>query len=226
MDPAVLKPGLEMTYVPGVPLQTHAAKDEKTGAESGDILVRGWMTTTTLNSYRQVVAYNAFDWEHGMDRWNGRVLLMHGRRFLVGGGDDVPIGRIVTHKFVKGRGLYGSGFYYKENSDRFKRAVRDGTLNDWSIGFTLAEDGFEHDKKKDILYINKACLFEVSAVDVGACPDANNEVLNDYSVGEIIRHNREEMMKMDDIHKEPNCRLVTWQGRQWLVTSRGDWYDV
>jgi len=227
MDPAILRPGLELTYQCERSATTGVAHDAKTGTETGDLLVRGWMTTTQLNSYRQRVHASTFDWDGGLSRWNGRILLEHGRRFLVGGGDGVPIGRITTHKFVKNRGMYGSGFYYKENDERLKRAVRDGTMNDWSIGFELTEDGYEYDEKKDILDITKGILHELSTCNVGACPGAKNEVLNEHElVGEILHHAREEMIKKDIIHQEPKCRLVTWQGRQWLVTSRGDWYDV
>jgi len=163
-----------------VPDGTFTLADDGDGdnaMEHGDIKTRGWLTTEKLNSYRQIVHSSTFDWEGGFKRWQGRILSEHGRRFLIGGGDGTPIGKITTHQIVKGAGLYGIGHIYHDNPPLLKRALLDGTLNAWSIGFTVMEDGFKYDKKKDILNITKGQMREVSLVYLGA---------NDESFVEII----------------------------------------
>jgi len=148
------------------------------GMESGDIQIRGWLTTEKKNSYGQVVHSSTFDWADGLSKWNGRILNQHGRRFLIGGGDNTPVGQITKHSIRNGEGFFGAGYIYNQAPELVKRAIRDETLNAFSIGFTIAEKGAKYDKKDDVLNITKGFLHEVSLVNVGANDQALFEVLN------------------------------------------------
>lgn len=158
------------------------------GAEDGDIHVRGWLTTTALNSYRQIVHTSTFDWDGGLKFWQGRILNNHGRQFLMGGGDNVPIGRISQLDTITDEGYYGEGYIYHESNPQLRRAMRDGTVNSFSIGFMVEEGGAEYDEDDDIVHITKGRLHEVSVVNVGANELSKFKVLNDVTLSSMTNN--------------------------------------
>lgn len=191
--------------------------EDKSSDTSGDVPIRGWLTTEKKNSYDQVVRSSIFDWDGGLARWSGRILNDHGRRFLQGGGDSIPIGKIDQHQIVPSQGMLGEGFIFKESSPQLKRAIREETIDGLSIGFVLEKDGFKiHKKTKTedaFLELTKGRLFEVSTVTVGANDEALFEVLNS------IRHG----------NNEPNYKhgylYVILNGNRYLINERGDIID-
>jgi len=182
----------------------------------GDIKIRGWLTTEKINSYRQIVKAETFDWSGGTSRWNGRVLDQHGRRFLLGGGSDLPVGQILRYEFVKGKGLWGSGHIWAEAPERLKRAIRDKVTNAFSIGFIPEEDGLDYDKKEKLLTISKGVLLEVSTVNVGA---------NDESLFEVFHQAAFAKPDRTTEHKPRDHFYLIHKGRRYLVTE-GRIYDA
>ena len=207
-------PGDPILYCVDGGLTCHA----EGSASSGDIPIRGWLTTEKKNSYGQVVRSSIFDWDGGLTRWNGRILKDHGQRILVGGGENTPVGQITKHSFIPGEGMFGSGILYKENSEQYKRAVREGTINGLSIGFTVENDGWKAHKKTKTedawLEFTKGRLFEVSTVNVGANDQALFEVLNSIAHG-----NTEPNYKHDYLY-------VVLKGNTYLVNRQGDIIDA
>ena len=197
-----------------VPDGADVVEHDVRGAVSGDIHIKGWLTTTKKNSYDQIVAHDTFDHETGMSQWNGRMLMEHGRQFLIGGGNGTPVGQFTQHQFVKGKGLWGKAHIYKENSALLKRAVRDGTLNALSIGFTIAEDGAKYSKKEDTLFINKGHLLECSLCDVGANDEALFEVINS------VRNYKSQA------HDYSGFKYVIWKGVTYLINREGEVFDA
>lgn len=128
--------------------------------DSGDIPIEGWFVTESfIESHRLVVRADAFDYPESMSLFNGRVLAFHDDY-------DGPVGRVTDLEIVKGEGLRGKATLWNENPDLFKRNIREGVLNAFSIGFTI--DTYSYDKKEDILTVTKARLKEVSVVNIGA----------------------------------------------------------
>ena len=180
--------------------------------ETGDIQIRGWLTTEKKNAYDQVVHASTFDWEGGLSRWNGRILNQHGQRFLTGGGDNTPVGRITHPSIREGEGFFGSGYIYNEAPELLKRSVRDGTINAFSIGFKIAEGGVEYDEETDTENITKGFLHEVSLVNVGANDESLFEVLNSLNAKHYTR-------------KHGYFYLIKG-GQRYLVNSRGEVQDA
>ena len=198
------------------------------GGDDGDIAVQGWLTTEKENSYKQVVKYDTFKHDGGLRRWNGRMMLAHGRRLLVGGGDEVPVGIFTRRSFVKDKGFFGIGTIYKENTPRLKRAVRDGVLNAWSIGFGVLEGGYAVDKKTGKATITKGELFETSLCTIGANDESLVEVTNSL----LARRYADDGGGSSNFEHSRNhydTRGYYWlvYGGQWFfVNSKGDMLHV
>lgn len=179
-----------------------------------DIPIRGWLTTTKKNSYDQIVESSFFDWEGGLAKWSGRILAHHGQRFLFGGGDSTPVGKMSRHSIVDGEGMFGSGFIYGENPPLLKRAVLEGTLSSLSIGFKIAEGGMRHDRKTKTTHLTKGILHEVSLCNVGVCDEAIFEIV--HSVDTFDYSNKHQDAK----------RWVIIYGQRYLVNSMGEVHNV
>ncbi len=143
--------------------------DLKEGKE-GDIEVEGWFITEQLiESRRMVVKTSAFTHEKAMRLFNGRVLAFHDQL-------KEPVGEVIEMKLIKGKGVRGRVRLYRENSELFKRAIREKKLNAFSIGFTVEK--WEYDEKQDVLTVTMAYLKELSVVNIGADSNALFEVRN------------------------------------------------
>lgn len=139
-------------------------------SDGGDIVVHGWFITENLIESRQMlVKTSAFDWDGALDRFNGRILYFHDQ-------SKEPVGELINMTLVKDNGIKGSVRLWKENSALFKRAVKSGMLNAFSIGFTV--DTWEFDEETEIVTILKARLKEISVVNIGADEKALFEVKN------------------------------------------------
>jgi len=147
---------------------TNAAEDRK-----GDVIIEGWWTTEKVNRQWQRVLASAFDWDGAVDRFNGRVLAFHdhmkepvgvAEKYEVRTGDDMK------------RGIWGRIRVFKENPGLFMRAVRNGVLDNLSIGFGVLDWDFDEDT--ETIVFTKAYLGEVSIVNIGAAPEAVFEVVN------------------------------------------------
>lgn len=184
------------------------------GMENGDIQIRGWLTTEKKNAYDQIVHSSTFNWEGGLSRWNGRILNQHGQRFLIGGGDNTPVGQITYNHIVDGEGFFGAGYIYNQAPELLQRSVRDGTINAFSIGFSLAddEDSVDYDEETDTLNIRKGYLHEVSLVNVGANDQALFEVLNSLNTQHYTG-------------KHGYFYLIV-KGQRYLVNSKGEVHDA
>jgi len=144
-------------------------KDGTTENKEGDIEIAGWFITEGLIESRQmIIKTSAFDHSKAFTKFNGRVLAFH---------DDMkePIGEVTNLELVKNKGLRGTVNIYRENSDLFKRAINEGVLSAFSIGFHIEEWSFN--EKTEILTVDKALLNELSVVHIGADANAVFEVL-------------------------------------------------
>ena len=141
------------------------------------------------------------------------MLFDHGRRFLIGGGDNIPIGQWRQYLIREGEGVYAKGVISKETDSLFKRAIRDGTLNALSIGFIVEEDGFEYDDETETTEITRGTLLEASIVPVGA---------NDEALFEIMHS----MTQRHSLHNNSEYRGVVVGGTRYLVNPKGEIYNA
>lgn len=157
-----------------VSMDTEFADAEETA--DGDIEIEGLAITEQLiESRRMIVKTDAFKHKDGFSLFNGRMLYFH---------DDTkePIGEVTSKQLISGTGLFIKARLWKENSELFKRAVREKKLRAMSIGFTI--DKWEYDEKLDIVTITEARLKEVSVVNIGADENALFEVTNSLKENE------------------------------------------
>lgn len=203
-----------MDHALKIPSDLDFTKDDKEVQARGDIPMRGWLTTEKMNAYRQIVHNSTFDHKDGLTFWNGRILKEHGRQFLTGGGDGTPIGTMKEHSFVKGKGMAGKGYFYKENPELFKRALHEKTIDAFSIGFRLLEGGAERRQKKgeeEILHITKGQLFEVSVVNIGANSESFFKILHS--------------LRPEPEHLTHGYLYVIAGGARYLINRQGDIID-
>jgi HK97 family phage prohead protease len=143
--------------------------DVSVGAE-GDIDIEGWFVTESLiESRNMIVKADAFSHAKGMSLFNGRVLAFH---------DDgkEPIGMVTEFRIIKGKGLRGKVRIFRENSELLKRAIHEGTLSAFSIGFAI--DKWSFDEKTEIITVTQGRMKEISVVNIGADTKALFEVRN------------------------------------------------
>jgi len=139
-------------------------------SKEGDIIIDGWFITENLIEDRgMIVRADAFKNKDGLRYYNGRVLAFHNQI-------KEPVGKTLELQIVSGRGIRGKVLLYRENSELFKRAIRDKTLRAFSIGFSVEE--YTYNEKTEILTITKAKLREVSIVNIGADEKAVFNVQN------------------------------------------------
>lgn len=188
-------------------------------SDDGDVTIRGWLTTEQLNSYRQIVRTSTFDWKGGLSRWNGRILLEHGRRFLIGGGNGIPVGQFMNYEFIEGKGMFGTASIWKENPALLRRAIREGTMNALSIGFTVVKGGYTYHKKADKLEIKKGVLHEVSLCNVG---------VNAGALFEVVHSMRQMQPNLDTLthNQQRRCYHITYKGVTYLVNNKGEVEDA
>lgn len=168
-------------------------------SKEGDIEVEGWFITEQLiESRRLIVRADAFNHREGFTLFNGRTLAFHNQ-------EKEPIGEVLKMKLVKNKGIHGRVRIWRENSELFKRAIREKTLRSFSVGFTVDEWSFN--EKTEILTVTKARMKELSIVNIGAIPDALFEVLN--SLEDIkFTINEEGGIKLSTEKKELNVEKV------------------
>lgn len=148
-------------------VQFAAIKDGK----EGDIEIAGWVITEDLIESRQmIVLTSAFDHKDGFSPFNGRVLAFHDET-------KEPVGEVIGElELVEGQGMRGRIRIWRENGELFKRAIREHTLNAFSIGMRILE--WSYNEKTEILTVTKAQLKELSIVNMGAASKALFEVRN------------------------------------------------
>jgi HK97 family phage prohead protease len=147
------------------------------GAREGDIEAAGWFITQTLiEDRRLIVKADAFSGKDGTALFNGRLLAFHNRK-------EEPVGRVLDMKIVKGKGIKGRVLFYRENTERFKRALQDGTLNAFSIGFEATR--IEYNEKTDTITVLEGSLKEVSVVNLGADKNATFRILEALKQDEV-----------------------------------------
>ena len=139
-------------------------------SEGGDIAIEGWGTTEQLNMYKQIVLAEAFAWSGGLKDFNGRTMYFHNMR-------HEPVGLVEELRIVKGKGLWIRAHIFKEAPELFRRAILEGVLNGFSIGFDVVEYKI-HEKKETITFL-KCSLNELSIVNIGANRQAKFKVVND-----------------------------------------------
>lgn len=144
--------------------------EDTTKETSGDIEIEGWFITEDLIESRGlIVKASAFSHKTAFDRFNGRVLAFHDML-------KEPIGETHDMKLVKNKGLRGKVTIWKENSELLLRGIREKTISDFSIGFSV--DEWTYNEKTEIVTVTKAHLKELSIVNIGADKNATFEVLN------------------------------------------------
>ena len=138
--------------------------------EDGDIEIGGWFVTEKLIESRSlIVRADAFDHSDGLKSFNGRVLAFHDDR-------KEPIGQTLELELVKNKGLRGRVRIWQENSELLKRAIREKTLQAFSIGFSV--DEWSYNEKTEVMTVTKGRLKEISVVHIGAESNAVFDVLN------------------------------------------------
>lgn len=166
--------------------------DVSVGKE-GDIEIAGWFITENLIESRMlVVKTSAFDHKDGFSMFNGRVLAFHDQL-------KEPIGEVTSYELVKNKGIRGTVRIYRENSELLKRAIREGTLQAFSIGFAV--DTWEFDEDTEIVTVTKGRFKELSIVNIGADSNAQFEVRN--SLEDVKHHNttQERSVTLSDTKK-------------------------
>ena len=121
------------------------------------------------DSYGDVVIKGAF--ENSLKKWadKGRMpalLWQHDTK--------EPIG-VYTKMVEDDDGLYVEGKLLINDDSLAKRAyahLKEGSLSGMSIGYRLAEDGWEYDSSKDVFILKEIDLWEVSLVTFPANDDA------------------------------------------------------
>lgn len=201
-----VKPGERVQFV-----QENAITfDDLKSPVGGDIAISGWMTTEKVNSYNQIVKADIFEHDEGMSRWNGRIMLGHGRQVLIGGGTDTPIGQIYNYESIKGEGIKANGIIYHQAPELLKRSVREGTMNAWSIGFMPLN--WEEEEETDVVTFTKGTLHELTVTILGANDEALFEVTNSLAPNKQLQ-NREELM------------YIISEGTRYVVNSKGEVID-
>jgi pantothenate kinase-related protein Tda10 len=93
-----------------------------TESKEGDIEIEGWFITEQLIESRlMIVRTDAFDHPDGFKMFNGRVLAFHDQL-------KEPVGEVTKMGLVKNKGIRGTVRVWRENSELFTRAIREGTL--------------------------------------------------------------------------------------------------
>lgn len=138
--------------------------------KEGDIEIEGWaITETFIEDRRMIVKTSAFKGKDGLKLFNGRLLAFHDMW-------KEPVGEIYGYELKDGKGMYVKGRVWRENSELFKRAIREKKLTAFSIGFKIKKH--EYDEEKNIVVVTEAILKEVSIVHIGADKNALYEVKN------------------------------------------------
>lgn len=176
--------------------------------DSGDVAIAGWFITQSfIESRRMTVNADAFNHKGGFSMFNGRVLGFHDMY-------DAPVGRVTQYKVVPGKGIYGTALIWKENDPRLLRAVREGALNAFSIGFAIEK--YEYDEKEDTLTVTQGSLKEVSLVNIGADSKALFEVRNALSEPNVHT--------LDADSHEPQGVSITMAEKPKTIESLADSY--
>jgi len=179
------------------PFETQTTKNAPT---ENDITIKGWFITQSLIPDRNmIVNSDAFSWDGGLDRFNGRLMAFH---------DDYhePIGQVTELEEIPSKGVYGKATIFKENSPLLLRAVKSKVLNCFSIGFDLIKH--EYDSENDVVTVIKAKLREVSIVNAGADHNAVFDVVNMKNAKPLITYERGEITLSE---KNPKPTEVTLQ---------------
>ncbi|MFA7286910.1 MAG: phage major capsid protein [Patescibacteria group bacterium] len=157
---------------------------EATDGKEGDIDIEGWFITENLIESRNlIVKASAFTHKEGMSLFNGRVLAFHDQY-------KEPIGEVTKLEIVKNKGIRGKVRIWRENSSLLMRAIREGKLEAFSIGFVV--DKYEVEEKTGTVTVIQGRLKEVSIVNIGADSNALFEVRNSLEDKKAITTNLSE----------------------------------
>ncbi len=168
--------------------------------EEGDIEIEGWFITERLLKSRNIIVRaDAFSHPGGFSLFNGRVLAFH---------NDFkePIGQVTDLKLTKGKGIYGRVRIWRENTELFKRAIREKTLRNFSIGMTVEEHSYN--QKTDVVTVTKAFFKEVSVVNLGADSKAVFEVRNALEEENVQLTNRIKIERSTTLSADKNKEKV------------------
>lgn len=121
-----------------------------------------------------------------------------------------PVGKITALK-EDDHGLYFEAEISKiPQGDRYIEQLRDGTLNQFSIGFKYVWDKVEYDEERDAFIVKEVVLYEISAVSIGCNgetefldfkSDENAYKLFDKEISEALKGVENKLQIMQLINK-------------------------
>lgn len=138
----------------------------KAASDADKVLIEGLASTTSIDLDNDIVLASAFSESIGEYLKNGKLLWMHDWY-------GIPFGK-VTSASIEPNGIRVTAEVWSDNDEgkRLARAIKEGVVNAFSIGFRILESTQDNTKKPSVRTITKARLLEISVVQLGANPEA------------------------------------------------------
>lgn len=167
----------------------HFEIDSVSNAEGKDVIVEGFATKEGVNLKGNNVLLSSMQWDGAFKFFKDTVLAYHSQ-------DMAPVGKIESRQLVDNgpsdKGLKVRVRFFKENDALFMRALREGTLNGFSIGY----DVLKYHEGDNSTVFDQIQLYELSVVNIGANAEALFNVVD--SLREKIDINKPNILTNKD----------------------------